>query len=553
MRRNTVSTKELQIKTLSSLAKVFPQRIVGSVKRGAVGFRGTEISFQVALRITPRRYTQEDYTVEVTSALAEHITLSRVGLVPSALPAYGHGVDKGYITTTSQMFPDPLLPLEDGKFCAATYNWRALWVSVQLPADLVVGEYPVTLRFWRKGKCRGTASFLVTVRPEQLPESDFLYTNWFHCDCIADVHGVPVLSEAHWALMEKYMQLAAAHGMNMILTPVVTPPLDTAVGTERPTVQLVGVEKMGESYTFDFTLLRRFVQVAKRCGIAHFEISHLFTQWGAAFTPKVVARVGGRRKKIFGWHVPSDDPAYAAFLQALVPELIAFFEGEDIPRKNLYFHVSDEPGAAHLTRYRAVSAVLRPLIEGCHHIDALSELDFYREGLVSTPVVATNRIAPYLDERVEELWCYHCCSQCHKVSNRFFAMPSPRTRAIGVQMYKYGIKGFLHWGYNFYYSQYSKRLVDPFRETDAGEAFPSGDAFIVYPHGEGVIPSLRLKVFAEALEDMRLLTLWEQRAGRERVIAALDELMGEPITFDTCPTTEKFYDALYERIFAELN
>lgn len=547
-----MNAKELQIKTLSSLAKVLPQRIVGSVTREGVGFRGTEFSFQVAIRITPRRYTQEEYTVEVSSALAEHITLSRVGLVPSALPAYGHGVDKGYITTVSQMFPDPLLPLENGKCCVATYNWRALWVSVQLPKDLEAKQYPVTLDFYRKGKKRGSARFCITVCPEELPQTDFLYTNWFHCDCIADVHGVPVFSEAHWVLMEKYMRLATAHGMNMILTPVVTPPLDTAVGAERPTVQLVDVEKTGEGYAFDFTLLRRFVEMAKRCGITHFEISHLFTQWGAACTPKVVARVGNRRKKIFGWHVPSDDSAYAAFLQALVPQLIAFFEGEGIERGNLYFHVSDEPSEVHLPRYRAVSAVLRPLIEGCHHIDALSELDFYKEGLVSTPVVATNRIAPYLAERVEELWCYHCCSQCHKVSNRFFAMPSWRTRAIGVQMYKYGIKGFLHWGYNFYYSQYSKRLVDPFRETDAGEAFPSGDAFIVYPHGDGVIPSLRLKVLAKALEDMRLLTLWAQKVGKEKVIAALDELMGEPVSFDTCPASEKFYDELYGKILADL-
>ena len=546
-----MSTKELQTKTLSSLAKVFPQRIVGSVTHEGVGFRGTEIAFQVAVRITPRRYTQEDYTIEVTSALAQHITLARVGLVPSALPAYGHGVDKGYITTTSQMFPDPLLPLESNKFRAATYNWHALWVSVKLPEDLEVKQYPVTLDFYRKGKKRGSARFYVTVRSEQLPQTDFLYTNWFHCDCIADVHGVPVFSEAHWELMEKYMRVATEHGMNMILTPVVTPPLDTAVGEERPTIQLVQVEKTGENYTFDFTLLRRFVQMATRCGITHFEISHLFTQWGAAFTPKVVARVNGREKKIFGWHVSSDDPAYAAFLRALVPQLIAFFEGEGIERGKLYFHVSDEPYVPHLPRYRAVSAVLRPLIEGCHHIDALSELDFYKEGLVSTPVVATNRIEPYLKENIKDLWCYHCCSQCNKVSNRFFSMPSWRTRFIGVQMYKYGIKGFLHWGYNFYYTQYSKRLIDPFRDTDAGEAFPSGDPFIVYPHGGGVIPSLRLKMMAKALEDMRLLTLWESRVGKENVIATLDELIGEAVTFDATTVTEKFYDKLYEKILAD--
>jgi hypothetical protein len=294
------------------------------------------------------------------------------------------------------------------------------------------------------------------------------------------------------------------------------------------------------------------VDTAKRCGIERFEISHFFTQWGAEFTPKVVAKVDGRSKKIFGWHVSSLSPEYAEFLRALVPQLISFLEACGTPRENIYFHVSDEPCEVHLERYHKVSALLCPLIEGCKHIDALSSLSFYKQGLVNTPVVATDHIKPYLDDGVSELWCYYCCSQGKKVSNRFFAMPSHRTRIIGVQMYKYGIKGFLHWGYNFYYTQFSKRLVDPFRETDAGEAFQSGDAFVVYPYGDGVISSLRQKVFADALNDMRFLSLLEAKIGKEQVVAELDRLMGEDITFESCPKSERFFDELYKMIFSYL-
>ena len=38
-------------------------------------------------------------------------------------------------------------------------------------------------------------------------------------------------------------------------------------------------------------------------------------------------------------------------------------------------------------------------------------------------------------------------------TNRFIAMPSGRNRVGGFLLYKYGINGFLHWGFNFYYSQ----------------------------------------------------------------------------------------------------
>ena len=547
-----MENKELQIRTLSSLAKVFPDKIIGRAHTKVDGFCGTEVSFQVAVRMTASRYKQADYDIKVISELSKDIKLYKVGFVPSALPAYFHSADKNYITTAPRLFPDPLLPIEDGVFCAASGNWRSVWVTVNIDENKEAKKYPVTLEFYRDGMCKGRARFYIAVHNDRLPEIDFIYTDWFHCDCIADVHGVKIFSEEHWKLIEKYMRLASDHGMNMVLTPVLTPPLDTAVGAERPTVQLVGVEKNGNAYKFDFSLLGRFIDTARRCGIERFEVSHFFTQWGAEYTPKVVASVNGRTKKIFGWHVSSRSEEYAEFLRALIPALTDFFEISRVPKENVYFHVSDEPNEAHLGVYNEVSSLLLPLISGYKHIDALSSFSFYKNGLVKTPVAATNNIKPFLDGKCSDLWCYYCCSQGKNVSNRFFAMPSHRTRIIGVQMYKYGIKGFLHWGYNFYYTQFSKRLVDPFRETDAGEAFPSGDAFTVYPYRDGAIPSLRQKVFADALLDIKILSLLEKKIGKEKVIAELDRLMGEEVTFDSCPESEAFFDELYGMIFSYL-
>jgi hypothetical protein len=349
------------------------------------------------------------------------------------------------------------------------------------------------------------------------------------------------------------MKLAAEHGMNMILTPVVTPPLDTEIGKERPTVQLVEVTKTDDGYSFDFSLLERFVDMALSVGIKTFEISHFFTQWGAFCAPKVVANVNGKKKKIFGWKTSATSDEYAGFLRALVPELIAFFVAKGIDKKALYFHVSDEPRENQLDSYKAAADILCPLVKECNHMDALSAFDFYKLNLVETPVVASNHLIPYLDAKVEGLWTYYCCSQCKDTSNRFMAMPSPRVRMIGVQMYKYDIVGFLQWGYNFYYSQLSKRLINPYFETDSDEAFPAGDAFTVYPYEDGVISSLRQKVFSDALNDMRLLKLLEAKIGKEKVVNELDRIFGEPITFTTCATDEKFFNDLYEMIFSYLN
>lgn len=66
----------------------------------------------------------------------------------------------------------------------------------------------------------------------------------------------------------------------MLLMPVFTLPLDTKVGGERPTTQLVGVEKTADGYVFDFSLVGRWLDMCARCGVKYHEISHLFTQWG---------------------------------------------------------------------------------------------------------------------------------------------------------------------------------------------------------------------------------------------------------------------------------
>ena len=103
-----------------------------------------------------------------------------------------------------------------------------------------------------------TKEMTVEVIAAQMPEQKIIYTRWFYADCIADAHQVEIFSEAHWDLMEKYIAAATDVGINMILVPVHTPPLDTEIGTARPCVQLVDIEKVGETYRFDFAKFHYF-------------------------------------------------------------------------------------------------------------------------------------------------------------------------------------------------------------------------------------------------------------------------------------------------------
>lgn len=379
-----------------------------------------------------------------------------------ALPCYGQG-DGQYLSTKPGLYPDPLFP-HKGELRVLSGQWRCLWVSFVVPDDAPAGKSAVTVRL-TAGEEQIEVSFPVEVVGAALPPQTLVHTEWFHADCLATWYGVEPLSEEHWTILGKYMKNAAAYGINLLLTPVFTPPLDTAVGGERPTVQLVDVTVRGREVRFGFDKLDRYMEMAEASGIQYFEISHLFTQWGATAAPKILADVDGEVKQIFGWDTDAASAEYTGFLKAFLEALQAHLRAND-RLSRCYFHVSDEPSMDALESYGRAAAVVDEALGGeCPVIDALSDYAFYEKGLVKHPIPANNHVDTFLDHGVEHLWTYYCCGQGEDVSNRFMAMPSARNRILGAQLFKYHIEGFLQWGYNFWYSMLSKRPIDPYAET----------------------------------------------------------------------------------------
>jgi hypothetical protein len=530
----------LQTRLLSSLSKVFADEELKDEEwiRGSA-FNNEVYSFQIAYRWEGLFPRQQRVNIEIFSELKELITVREVGLVPSEMPCYADH-DDNILRTSPGLYPDVLLPLKEQGLVLLPDQWRSIWITVDLRKKVKPGTYPIEIFFKSQDGCELTKeTFQLEVLDCELPSQSLVHTEWFHTDCIATWYDVEVFSEEHWGLIEQYLKVAVAHGINMILTPIFTPPLDTEVGGERPTVQLVDVEKCGDKYSFDFHRLKRWIDLCHSNGVEYFEFSHLFTQWGAGHAPKIMATENGEFKRIFGWDTDAAGKEYKRFLDQFLPALIGFI-GEQGLEKNSYFHISDEPSLEHMESYKSASEIVGRHLQDFPIIDALSNYEFYENGLVKHPIPATDHIDDFLEHNVPDLWTYYCCGQYKKVANRFFNMPSARNRILGIQLYKFNIKGFLQWGYNFWYSQYSKYSIDPFRVTDAGYAFPSGDAFVVYPGDDGPLESLRLEVFYEALQDQRALNLLEELIGRDKVLSILEEGLDNPITFSSYPTDSQW-------------
>lgn len=495
--------------------------------------KGERYSYQIAYKSSENFFAE----IVIDSPLSQFITVRSVGNVPSELPVYESDCEFCERNEPG-LFPDVLFPIENNRVLIKRQNYYALWITVDLPKDTDAGDYEIKIKLKKDGETISENIFGLHVINAVLPEQKLIYTQWFHSDSIANYYKIPVFCEKFWALVESFIKAAVHTGVNMLLTPVFTPPLDTEIGGERLTVQLVDVKLENGKYSFGFDRFIRWVRLAQKCGIKYFEISHLFSQWGAKYTPKIVAEVNGRQKRIFGWETSADSIEYAEFLSAFIPQLIKVIRSLGI-EKSTFFHISDEPNEDQIESYSMAKRTVAPLLEDFPIIDALSDYSFYESGIINNPIPCTNDIESFIEKGFPHPWTYYCCGQGGKLSNRFFGMPLSTTRIIGFQLFKYGIEGFLQWGFNFYNSQYSLRSIDPFAVTDADSAFPSGDSFTVYPGKSGAIESVRSEVFYQALQDMRALTLLCDRIGKKRTIAAVEADFGIITFFDYPRGTEK--------------
>lgn len=539
----------LQLKMLDSLTKVFHDQEPETASDFAElkALKEETVSFQIAYR--SNEYLKTKYSkgrpcfrfsqVKIESDIAEHIRLRYVKNVPCEYVTH-HGVDDNYLRKAPGLYPDRLDDLRENKITIMPFMWQSIWIDVNVPETVSAGTYPIRILFLDdevedQEVIMGEVETEISIIDAVLPELPIRRTEWFYCDCLSDYYHVEVFSEEHWRIIENFIETAAKRNVNMILTPQFTPPLDTAVGKERATIQLVDITVEDDKYYFRFDKLERWIQLLKKHGIRYIEMSHLFSQWGAVAAPKIVGVRNGKEEILFDYRSPATGGEYTRFLNIYLPQLIAKLKEWEV-FEYTYFHISDEPNLEQLESYQKAYESVKDVLQGCEMFDALSNYEFYSNGLIRHPVCGTSFIKPFLEADTPGLWCYYCTVQADVLSNVFIGMPSGRTRIYGAQVYKFGIEGVLHWGYNFYNAVDSLYRINPYQVTDAGGAYPAGDAFLVYPRDDGTAEeSIRLMLLDEAMNDIRVFSLLEKLTSRENVLRLIDEDLEKPLEFDAFP------------------
>lgn len=444
-------------------------------------------------------------------------------LEPSPEDRDGVGHIPGYVPDVLVDSDSLLLPAEET---------HAFWLTLDPARNAEPGEYPVVVRVIpENGKAKELRA-KVRLHPLRLnPRKNFPVTHWVYADCIMDWYKTDSFDKRFWELMPAFFADMVDHGQDTIYVPMFTPPLD---GIKNP-CQLLRVAKKGkDQYRFDWRDVKRYVDQAKKAGFKHFEWVHLLTQWGAEHADHIYEGQGRDRKLLWPASTKATSKTHRVFLEQFFPAFRTFLEREKLLKKS-FFHLSDEPhGEEHLKNYKKARGMMAELAPWMKFMDALTQIEFGRQKITDMPIPSIGRALEFIAEDIP-CWCYYCCHPRGKWLNRLHDTPLPKIAMHGMLFYRWPFKGFLHWGYNYWYRSQTTELIDPFVITDGDfwhRSWAYGDTCMVYPGDNGPLDSIRWEVFAESLQDYRLL----QTLGVDRD----DPLFEDIRAFNDFPKTEEW-------------
>ncbi len=465
--------------------------------------RGEHASLQVVVRsdaaVAGLRVTVAPLTLESGKATLQPRKPRFVGYVPVDRPIQKPPKDQ--LRKPPAGFPDPLLETETLEVKPG--QAQPVWITVAVPTNAVPGLYRGRLTVSGTVQGKPTSASLplaVRVYRATVERSRLWVTNWFAMQWRHMAIKPKPESEQYYALLRRYARNMADHRQNVALIS----PLSLATFTAGKDGQL----------EIDFSRFDRWVTLFKEEGvIGLIEGGHIGGRkkgWLSQFVVRTRQIADGKvRSASVDPSSPEADRFYARFFPALVKHL-----REKGWLECYVQHLADEPIMVNIETYRAMAALARKyapelrIIEACHTKDLVGAMNVWVPQLNYL-----HRDYEHYQARQragEEVWFYTCVFPQGEYANRFIEQPLIKTRLLHWINYRYGVTGYLHWGYNHWTPQ------SPFTHTTRKHGgppyLPAGDPWIVYPGKDGPLDSIRHEAMRDGIADYELLCLLEDRA-----------------------------------------
>ncbi len=508
----SAATEPMAVWLVDPLVKVFADaRPDGAPAAPMEAARGEQATFQVVIRA-------EQPLREVRVAVDALATESGAALTARAPRAVGYVfVDrptqkpsKDQLRRPPADYPDVLLETDTVGLGAG--ESRPVWVTVDVPMDAAPGIYRGMARVSALTEAGGLNAavplelevFAAAAGPSRLWMTNWFSIQWSHMEISPEPD-----SEEYYALMRRFARNMAEHRQNVALIS----PLSLAN---------FGVDASG-GLTVDFARFDKWVRIFKEEGvIGRIEGGHFGGRagdWNSTFVASVRSVENGAVKAS---SAAPDSPEAEAFYAWFLPQLTAHLKGQGWMDCYLQ-HLADEPTESNRASYRALADLVRrhapelKIVEACHDKDLVGAIDVW--------VPQLNYLHDSFDHYQarqaagDEVWLYTCVFPQGEYANRFIEQPLLKTRILHWINYRYGVTGYLHWGYNHWTAD------DPMTHTTRAHGgppyLPAGDPWIVYPGKNGPLDSIRHEAMRDGIADYELLAqLGEKDPDAARELAA---------------------------------
>lgn len=480
-----------QLILVDPLEKVAPQQMPSAMTNTEMDVaRGEVASFQLVLHAENMQVSQVKVNISDFSGdngrNLKNVELGFIGYIKvrNTLTTPGRSYVQFNADFANQMYPDPILDTYKPTGFANT----PIWVQIKIPMNTIPGIYTSIIKVTAtiSGKEVSLSQNLkVKVYPVTLPGSSLWVSNWW-----SNGPNVKKYFDNDADIIKLIARTMSEAGINSFLV---------------NSLPLTSFTYQNGKYDFDFSRVGKIIKTFMDNGVGmRIEGSFLATrsggssQWNSLFKAYLPKMMNG---KIVLQTAELKDPKVAEFYSQYLPAWIEYLKKNNYLNR-FYQHIADEPIDANVASYNQMLSLVKKYAPGLKTIDAVQTDKISKQLDVIVPIldVLKKRYNSFrkMQQEGREVAFYTCWAPQGEYANRLIEMELIKTRYLPWLDFKYGLSGYLHWGFN----QWSG---NPLTEADK----VAGDSWIVYPDpGKNkILPSIRLYAFRDGIADYQLLKM----------------------------------------------
>ena len=483
---------------VSDLERIFEDGYCCPQPRNAIeifGIRNEIVSAQCVVRAYEKT---ERVTVSISSLVHVESSVSMpnnavewncVGSIPIAenTPKYRKS---DLLRPAPARFPDYLS--DDREIALEQDEYKAVLLTVKIPDNAAAGRYEGTVTV---NTDKGSKSIPLSLRvyPLTLPdERHLMVTKWYTTSKFRQFHGIDSGDhERFYQMLAVYAENMAGHRQNVF----------------RISLDLIGKTRGGKGkLKFDFSKFDKWADVFWNTG----RMDLLETGFVARF-----GEGGWSSKEILlrDFRVMDESTGRTVtipgkkFLPRFLPALEDHLREKGWLEKTV-FHIADEPSNHNVMSWREASDFVHRCAPELRRIDAIETPHCFDRLEIWVPKL--DHLATWHDayrkarDKGNELWFYTVgIFQRGSYPNKTADVPLIESRVMHWLNYRFGLKGYLHWGFNHW-------TDDPFEAPGKHR----GDGWQVYPKKDGLINSLRWEQMRNGIQDYEYLWMLENKISR---------------------------------------